>query len=206
MYRSSNVWTPPPVQPVQPVVQASSPRPAMSFAAIQLSQAQQDAPPPKDKRTLVEIQEEERARQVEEDFLRWWAAEEERLKEEQAAAAALLPAVPRAPKKGKGGQKGKGAAPGGEGRAQQQLQKGGGRGARTEGAPRQAREKAVGHVKDSGHGTEERQGDSQAQGQQGQTRGHGGKLHRRRPAQTASDSGTAKGDERGMSGVPQLPS
>ena len=55
----------------------------MSFAAIQLSQAEQDAPPPKDKRSLVEIQEEERARQVEEDFLRWWTAEEERLRQER---------------------------------------------------------------------------------------------------------------------------
>nr|VWO99799.1 FAD-dependent monooxygenase DEP2 (EC (Depudecin biosynthesis cluster protein 2) [Ganoderma boninense] len=190
---SGNVWTPPPVQPVQPVVQSSS-RPAVSFAAIQLSQAQQDAPLPKDKRSLVEIQEEERARQVEEDFLRWWAEEEERLRQEEAAAAAILPTVPRTTKKSKGSQKGKGsgAASAGDGRAQQQqqhqTQKGG------KGPGRQPREK---------HGsTKERQGEPKEQAQQGQ----GGKPHRRRPAQTSSDGAMAKGDAPGMPRVQQLPS
>ncbi|PIL24898.1 hypothetical protein GSI_12785 [Ganoderma sinense ZZ0214-1] len=189
---SGNVWTPPPVQPVQPIVQSSSSRPAISFAAIQLSQAQQDAPLSKDKRSLVEIQQEERARQVEEDFLRWWAAEEERLRQEEVSAAAILPTASRTSKKSKGGQKGKGLGPafGGDGRAQQQQQtQKGGKGARTEGAQRQPREK---------HGPKkERQGDAQEQAQQG----HGGKPHRRRPAQMSSDSATAKGDRPGTPGV-----
>ncbi|CDO69783.1 hypothetical protein BN946_scf184766.g28 [Trametes cinnabarina] len=96
---SGNVWTPPPVQPV--VQPAHTSGAAMSFAAIQLSQLEQDVAPVKDKRSLVEIQEEERARQAEEDFLRWWAAEEERVKEEQAALAALLSSADRPKQKPK---------------------------------------------------------------------------------------------------------
>ena len=91
------MWTPPPVQPV--VQSSAAPGPAMSFAAIQLSQAQQDTAPAKDKRSLREIQEEERARQEEEAFLRWWTAEEERLKAEELATAALLAGPTKRPKK-----------------------------------------------------------------------------------------------------------
>ncbi len=112
------MWTP---TPVQPVVQSyATPGSVVSFAAIQLAQAEQDVAPVKDKRSLVEIQEEERARQAEEDFLRWWSAEEERVKAEERATAALL-AGPLPPKKGKkprGTPKGKSVgppAPGGDG-------------------------------------------------------------------------------------------
>ncbi|KAI0642387.1 hypothetical protein C8Q79DRAFT_250744 [Trametes meyenii] len=95
---SGSVWTPP---PVQPVVQSFSSGSAPSFAAIQLSQLEQDVAPVKSKRSLAEIQEEERARQVEEDFLRWWAAEEARLQEEQAAIAAALVSPSGKPQKPK---------------------------------------------------------------------------------------------------------
>ncbi|KAI0714213.1 hypothetical protein C8T65DRAFT_573631 [Cerioporus squamosus] len=109
---SGKVWTP---TPVQPVVQSSAaPGSVVSFAAIQLAQAEQDVAPVKDKRSLVEIQEEERARQAEEDFLRWWAAEEERVKAEERATAALLAGHPpsKKGKKPRGPQKGKSAAGG----------------------------------------------------------------------------------------------
>ena len=41
--------------------------------------------PPKDKRSLREIQEEEHALQAEADFLKWWTAEEERVQQEALA-------------------------------------------------------------------------------------------------------------------------
>ncbi|OSX64580.1 hypothetical protein POSPLADRAFT_1073959 [Postia placenta MAD-698-R-SB12] len=93
---SGSVWTPP---PVQPVVQASSSTSAMSFAAIQELQREQNNPA-KDKRSLVHIQEEERARQIEEDFLKWWATAEARLQEEQKASSSTAQAASR-PRKSK---------------------------------------------------------------------------------------------------------
>ena len=166
------MWTPP---PVQPVVQSSSPRSAMSFAAIQLAQAQQDVPPSKtDRRSLVQIQEEERARQVEEDFLRWWAAEEERLKaEELAAAAALLAGPPKKPKRPK--------APKGTGKAVSggESQKGGAKDA-SPAKQRQDPSRAPG----------------QGQGQvQPQSPGLGqGKSRKRKPAQASSRDDVRKLD------------
>ncbi|RDX54165.1 hypothetical protein OH76DRAFT_1398482 [Lentinus brumalis] len=121
---SGKVWTP---TPVQPVVQSyATPGSVVSFAAIQLAQAEQDVAPVKDKRSLVEIQEEERARQAEEDFLRWWSAEEERVKAEERATAALL-AGSLPPKKGKkprGTQKGKSVGPPAPGRDGQKATNG----------------------------------------------------------------------------------
>jgi len=46
--------------------------------------------PPKDKRSLREIQEEEHALQAEADFLIWWTAEEERVQQEAEAEALAL--------------------------------------------------------------------------------------------------------------------
>ncbi|KAH9849864.1 hypothetical protein C2E23DRAFT_341162 [Lenzites betulinus] len=151
---SGSVWTPP---PVQPVVQSSSPstRPgpgpsaAVSFAAIQLSQLEQDASPARDRRSLVEIQEEERARQVEADFLAWWTAEEARLKEEEQAAVAALfsGGPPQKPRKTRA-PRGKGAAPvpasGGGVSAAGEPQTGGGGGkARSADGPKRQRAKPV---------------------------------------------------------------
>ena len=182
-YSSGNVWTPPLVQPVQPVVQSSS-RSIMSFAAIQLAQAEQDAPATKDKRSLVEIQEEERARQVEEDFLRWWAAEEERLKEEQAATAALLAGPPKKSKKLKGGPKSKGPASGISSDTQvQQPQKDGKGGHARDGARKRPREKPAGGS--ASHGSNQPEAVEHDQGQRGQTQSQGGKSRRGRPAQSS---------------------
>ncbi|KAA1470069.1 hypothetical protein DENSPDRAFT_797206 [Dentipellis sp. KUC8613] len=111
-----NAWQPP---PVQPVVQSSGPGggPALSFAAIQQAQREQEAASGKDMRSLKEIQEEERALQVEADFLKWWTAEEERLRQEEAAVQeavhrASLGGKPKKPrgegKKKPKGDKGKG--------------------------------------------------------------------------------------------------
>jgi len=55
-----------------------SPTTGMSFLAIQHSQ-QARMVPPKDKRSLREIQKEEHALQEEADFLIWWTAQEERV-------------------------------------------------------------------------------------------------------------------------------
>ena len=57
----------------------------MSFLAIQHSQQARQVVPPKDKRSLREIQEEEHALQAEADFLKWWTAEEERVQQETLA-------------------------------------------------------------------------------------------------------------------------
>ncbi|EJF64315.1 hypothetical protein DICSQDRAFT_54213 [Dichomitus squalens LYAD-421 SS1] len=196
---SGSVWTPPPVQPVQPVVQSSS-RSVTSFAAIQLSQAEQDAPASKDKRSLVEIQEEERARQVEEDFLRWWAAEEERLKEEQAVTAALLEEPPKKPKKSRGGgQKGKGPAiqsvsgTGSDSQVQQPQKGGKGGHPGGDGAQKRQREKATGHG--ASHGPSQPQAGAIAQSQRGQSHGQGQgvKSRKRHPARS---SGVARDDQR----------
>lgn len=65
-----------------------SPTTGMSFLAIQHSQQARVAPP-KDKRSLREIQEEEHALQEEADFLIWWTAEEERLQQEAEAEVKL---------------------------------------------------------------------------------------------------------------------
>ncbi|OBZ74066.1 BTB/POZ domain-containing protein 1 [Grifola frondosa] len=56
---SGSAWTLP---PVQPVVQSAASGSAMSFAAIQQLQLEQDVVPVKDRRSLREIQEEEQAR------------------------------------------------------------------------------------------------------------------------------------------------
>ncbi|RPD64492.1 hypothetical protein L226DRAFT_506238 [Lentinus tigrinus ALCF2SS1-7] len=159
---SGNVWTP---LPVQPVVQSSAaPGSVMSFAAIQLSQAQQDVAPAKDKRSLVEIQEEERARQAEEDFLRWWAAEEERLKAEELATAALLAGPPaKKSKKPRGPPKG-----------------------RTAGLPQPAQGGPGGDEVKGGGKDGSRQPRDQAHGQPAQ--GQGAKPRRRRPKDDARKS------------------
>ncbi|KAI0761814.1 hypothetical protein BD413DRAFT_495525 [Trametes elegans] len=189
---SGKVWTPP---PVQPVVQSSaggsgsgSGSSAMSFAAIQLSQLEQDVAPAKDKRSLVDIQEEERARQVEEDFLRWWAAEEARVREEEQAALAALvqdrpparPKKPRAPK----GSKPAGSPPVGPGPGD--APKGGaGRKPRARGAalaqdvPKPHRATPAG-----GQPPGQTQDGQEGQGQEQQAKsggGGGGKPRRRRP-------------------------
>ncbi|KAI0369776.1 hypothetical protein BV20DRAFT_996250 [Pilatotrama ljubarskyi] len=172
---SGSVWTPP---PVRPVVQPSSSGSAMSFAAIQLSQLEQDLAPAKDKRSLVEIQEEERARQVEQDFLRWWAEEEARVREEQAAMAALLsgqpqpqPQKPKKTRAPKGSRSSGAAVPGGG-----DAQKGAGK---TKGAqatadvPKQQRAKPPGQGR--GQAVQEGQGTEQGRGAKPRSR--------RRPAQ-----------------------
>lgn len=168
MCRSGSVWTPPPVQPVQPVVRATSSGSAISFAAIQLSQLEQDVAPAKDRRTLVEIQEEERARQVEEDFLRWWTAEEARLKEEQAAVAALVSGTPspQRPRKSRA-PRGKPPAAGGT-----EAQKGGGKAKNAEGTKQQRAKPTERSRREGG----------QEGVAQGQEQGQGGKPRRRRPA------------------------
>jgi hypothetical protein len=66
-----------------------SPTIGMSFLAIQHSQQARVAPP-KDKRSLREIQEEEHALQTEADFLIWWTAQEERVQQEAEAEALAL--------------------------------------------------------------------------------------------------------------------
>ena len=168
---------------MQPVVQSSS-RSVVSFAAIQLAQAEQDAPIPKDRRSLVEIQEEERARQVEEDFLRWWAAEEERLKEEQAATAALLAGPPKKPKKPRGGPKSKGPAPGIGGDGQMQLpQKDGKSGHARDGAQKRPREKPAG--RGASLGSSQPQATAHDQGQRDQPHSQGRKSRRGRPTQSS---------------------
>ncbi|OJT15368.1 BTB/POZ domain-containing protein 1 [Trametes pubescens] len=174
---SGSVWTPPPVQPVQPVVRASSSSSAVSFAAIQLSQLEQDVAPAKDRRTLVEIQEEERARQVEDDFLRWWTAEEERLKEEQAAVAALVSGRPQKTKKARA-PKGKPPAP-----VREEVQKGGGKTKNVDG-PKPQRAKPV---------ERHRGQDGEAQIQV-QEQGQSGKPRRRRPAPGAGREDTRKSE------------
>ena len=70
----------------QPITEPSPPTgvKGMSFLAIQHSQQARVAPP-KDKRSLREIQEEEHALQAEADFLIWWTAEEERVQQEALA-------------------------------------------------------------------------------------------------------------------------
>ncbi|KAI0675984.1 hypothetical protein C8Q78DRAFT_963164 [Trametes maxima] len=171
---SGSVWTPP---PVQPVVQSFSSGSAPSFAAIQLSQLEQDVAPVKNKRSLAEIQEEERARQVEEDFLRWWAAEEARLQEEQAAIAAALVSPsgkPQKPKKTRT-QKVKPAGAHGQG---VDTPKGAvkDKSAGTI-SPKQQRSKSGGHAQ----GQTASQGQSQDHGQK-----RGGKPRRGRPGQEAS--------------------
>lgn len=172
------MWTPPPVQPVQPVVRASSSNSAVSFAAIQLSQLEQDAAPAKDRRTLVEIQEEERARQVEDDFLRWWTAEEERLKEEQAAVAALVSGKPQKPKKVRA-PKGKPSVPGGV-----EAPRGGGK-AKTADGPKPQRTKPA-----------ERGREGEVPAQQGQEQGQGGKPRRRRHAPGTTKEEVRKAEAR----------
>ncbi|KAI0831944.1 hypothetical protein BC628DRAFT_1350666 [Trametes gibbosa] len=171
---SGSVWTPP---PVQPVVQSSStgtgagPRSAVSFAAIQLSQLEQDASPAKDRRSLVEIQEEERARQVEADFLRWWTAEEARLKEEeQAAVAALFAGKPQQkPKKARAPRTKPSAPASGE----QQKGDGGGK-ARNAEVPKRQRAKPA----ERSRGQEGQQASAH-----GNEQGQGAKPRRPRPAQ-----------------------
>ncbi|KAI0358283.1 hypothetical protein OH77DRAFT_1421600 [Trametes cingulata] len=171
---SGSVWTPP---PVKPVVQPSSSGTAMSFAAIQLSQLEQDTTPVKDKRSLVEIQEEERARQVEQDFLRWWAEEEARVREEQAAVAALLSPQPQKPKKTRApkGSKSSGA-PIASGGGEAQKGSGKAKGSPAADAPKQQRQKPPGQ----GRGQPVQEG-------QGAEQGRGGKPRsRRRPGQGAA--------------------
>ncbi|KAH9893273.1 hypothetical protein C8Q73DRAFT_791145 [Cubamyces lactineus] len=188
---SGNVWTPPPVQPVVQSFSTGSTGGAVSFAAIQLSQLEQDVAPAKDKRSLVEIQEEERARQVEEDFLRWWAAEEARLKEEQAALAGVerpqpqKSKKPRPPKAKAAAQVG-GAVPAAGAPAHSEGQKGGnkprskGQG-QGQGAPKQHRPKSSGQEHAP---TQQEPGMQDGQGQEQQ--GRSAKSRRRRPAQGAS--------------------
>ncbi|OSD05302.1 hypothetical protein PYCCODRAFT_1457329 [Trametes coccinea BRFM310] len=174
---SGNVWTPPPVQPV--VQPAHTSGAAISFAAIQLSQLEQDVAPVKDKRSLVEIQEEERARQAEEDFLRWWAAEEERVREEQAALAALLSGANKSPQKAKKPRPPKGKAPATVATApgKDDEQKGGGKAksnGRTPEGPKQPRRARP---------------DGQMQGRpegQNPEQGRSAKPRRRRPPQGAN--------------------
>ncbi|KAI0630756.1 hypothetical protein C8Q77DRAFT_224911 [Trametes polyzona] len=182
---SGSVWTPP---PVQPVVQSTSSGSAMSFAAIQLSQLEQDAPPVKDRRSLVEIQEEERERQVEADFLRWWAAEEARLQEEQAAVAALLaggkPKPAQKPRKSRPAKGGKPPSSGGAGAPAPGAEKrsdGGGKVGKV--ADGQKQQPPRGKPMEKGRGQD-------AQGQ-GQEQGRGEKPRRRRPAQ-----GSGRGEGR----------
>ncbi|KAI0326994.1 hypothetical protein GY45DRAFT_1328251 [Cubamyces sp. BRFM 1775] len=186
---SGNVWTPPPVQPVvQSFSTGSTPsKGAVSFAAIQLSQLEQDVAPAKDKRSLVEIQEEERARQVEEDFLRWWAAEEARLKEEQAAALGGVerPQKSRKPKPPKakaaaqpvGGAAPAAGAPEGQKGGSKPRAKGQGQG-QGQGAPKQHRSKSGGQ--------EHPPTPQEAAVQDGQGQERNAKPRRRRPAQGAN--------------------
>ncbi|KAI8985605.1 hypothetical protein BD414DRAFT_59865 [Trametes punicea] len=183
---SGNVWTPPPVQPV--VQSTASSGSAMSFAAIQLSQLEQDVLPAKDKRSLVEIQEEERARQVEEDFLRWWAAEEARIKEEQAALAAPLSRSYKPQQKAKKARAPKGKSPAGpDASAKEEAQKSGGKtrakGAGSEGPKQHHRPTSGGQVQEQGSGRAGQEG-------QGLEQGRSGKPRRRRPA----NSGNREGD------------
>ena len=172
------MWTPPPVQPV--VQSSAAPGPAMSFAAIQLSQAQQDIVPAKDKRSLREIQEEERARQEEEAFLRWWTAEEERLKAEELATAALLAGPTKRPKKqSRGAAKGRQNAgnangpvlPGGDGQ----------KGTRKDGARKPPKERER-PPREQGQGQGQGQGQAQSESL-GQSQG--AKPRRRRPKDDA---------------------
>lgn len=163
-------------------MRASSSNSAVSFAAIQLSQLEQDAAPAKDRRTLVEIQEEERARQVEDDFLRWWTAEEERLREEQAAVAALVSGKPQKPKKVRA-PKGKPPAPGGG-----EAPRGGGKAKNADG-PKPQRTKPA--ERSRGQGLQE--GDTPAQ--QVPEQDQGGKPRRRRPAQGTTRAEARKSED-----------
>ncbi|KAI0742011.1 hypothetical protein C8Q80DRAFT_1347035 [Daedaleopsis nitida] len=169
---SGNVWTPP---PVQPIVQPSAPPPgfsssgssagpsqgqgpSMSFAAIQLAQAQAQedvSPGKKDRRSLVQIQEEERARQVEEDFLRWRGGGEVggggRGDSGPGPKGARRERKP--PKGGRGGAKGGSERLVGAGDAP------------AAGAPRPSREKAQAQEQTAGTGAAHTQGPQQSQGQ-----------------------------------------
>ncbi|KIJ65354.1 hypothetical protein HYDPIDRAFT_181161 [Hydnomerulius pinastri MD-312] len=119
---SGAAWTLP---PAQPVVQPSAPGTSLSFAEIQQLQRMQDAPAPKDKRSLREIQEEEQARQEarqqEDDFLKWWAAEEERvrLETQQQEQLLLQGSNPRPSSKSRGGNKSNPRKPKAGGKADQ---------------------------------------------------------------------------------------
>ncbi|KAJ8474411.1 hypothetical protein ONZ51_g7236 [Trametes cubensis] len=175
---------------------------AVSFAAIQLSQLEQDVAPAKDKRSLVEIQEEERARRVEEDFLRWWAVEEARLKEEQAALAlagagadrpqaqAQKGKKPRPPKAKAAAQAGGAVPPAGapaHGEGQKGAQKP--RAKRQEqGTPKSHRPKPHGQEQAPTQQQEPGTQDAQSQDQQGR----GAKPRRRRPAQGATRDSEAR--------------
>ena len=85
-----------------------------SFLAIQQQQQDQNAGPPRIKKSLLEIQaeeqkraDEERALREEVEFLRWWAAEEDRIRREtQAQPGPPISGPGGGPKAGKKGKKG----------------------------------------------------------------------------------------------------